>query len=167
MYRCWGIGFFENYNIVFLHLPQGEIEAVLTRRFHRRIPVVGAGRTDSGVHARGQAIHFDLFPNELSFEQPQPPPVEGETEAMLSNDEKIKCDIFCGELENSMNRMLCLDIRLFNLQLAPYNWVAANQSNEQSDYEDCDEDKLDINNASTPQLYARPFHVIQRAESKW
>ena len=86
---------------------------------------------------------------------------------MLSNDEKIKCDIFCGELENSMNRMLCLDIRLFNLQLAPYNWVAANQSNEQSDYEDCDEDKLDINNESTPQLYARPWHVIQRAESKW
>ena len=107
-----------------------------------------------------------MFPNELPFEQPQPPTVEGETEAMLSNDQKIKCDKFCEELENSMNRMMSLDIRLFNLQLAPYNWVAVNQSNEDSDYEDCDEDELDVNNAM-PQLYARPWHVIQRAESKW
>lgn len=33
---------------------QGELEAALARLFGRRIPVVGAGRTDSGVHALGQ-----------------------------------------------------------------------------------------------------------------
>jgi tRNA pseudouridine38-40 synthase len=34
---------------------QGEIEAVLARLLERRMPLVGAGRTDAGVHAIGQA----------------------------------------------------------------------------------------------------------------
>jgi len=34
---------------------QGELEAALARLLGRRVPVVGAGRTDSGVHAVGQA----------------------------------------------------------------------------------------------------------------
>ena len=33
---------------------QGEIEAVVARLLGRRVPVVGAGRTDAGVHATGQ-----------------------------------------------------------------------------------------------------------------
>ena len=52
---------------------QGEIEKVLEKRFQRVVKVVGAGRTDGGVHARGQAIHFDLYQNETtkdsSFEE--------------------------------------------------------------------------------------------------
>ncbi|HEY8310706.1 MAG TPA: tRNA pseudouridine(38-40) synthase TruA [Gemmatimonadaceae bacterium] len=36
---------------------QGTVESVLERLFERRVPIVGAGRTDSGVHARGQAAH--------------------------------------------------------------------------------------------------------------
>ena len=39
---------------------QGEIENALTALFQgNRIPVVGAGRTDTGVHASGQAAHID------------------------------------------------------------------------------------------------------------
>ena len=39
---------------------QGEIENALEDLFQgRRIPVVGAGRTDAGVHAAGQAAHLD------------------------------------------------------------------------------------------------------------
>ena len=34
---------------------QGEVEAVLERLCGEPVPVVGAGRTDAGVHARGQA----------------------------------------------------------------------------------------------------------------
>jgi tRNA pseudouridine38-40 synthase len=33
---------------------QGELEAALQRRFQNRVPVLGASRTDTGVHARGQ-----------------------------------------------------------------------------------------------------------------
>ncbi len=36
---------------------QGAIEDVLERLFERRITLIGAGRTDAGVHARGQAAH--------------------------------------------------------------------------------------------------------------
>ena len=39
---------------------QGEIEQALAGLFRgRRIPVIGAGRTDAGVHAAGQAAHID------------------------------------------------------------------------------------------------------------
>ena len=129
---------------------QGEIESVLTVRFHnRRIPVLGAGRTDAGVHSRGQAVHFDLLPNEIPF-IPLPPNVIGEgTPIMVStNDEddqeKKKCIDFCNELQHSMNRMLPLDIRIFNLQLAPYTWTISKSSS-----------------------HARPWHAIQSAKSKW
>jgi tRNA pseudouridine38-40 synthase len=37
---------------------QGVIEAALTRLSGKRIPVAGAGRTDSGVHAQGQVASF-------------------------------------------------------------------------------------------------------------
>ena len=41
---------------------QGEVESWLTRLLpvSARIPIVCAGRTDAGVHARGQVAHFDL-----------------------------------------------------------------------------------------------------------
>ncbi|MDD8019137.1 MAG: tRNA pseudouridine(38-40) synthase TruA [Bacteroidota bacterium] len=37
---------------------QGEIEDALRQIFSEKINVVGSGRTDSGVHARGQAANF-------------------------------------------------------------------------------------------------------------
>ena len=53
---------------------QGELEAALARLSGgRRQPVVGAGRTDAGVHATGQVIAF-TYPGSLS--------VEGLTEAL-------------------------------------------------------------------------------------
>lgn len=39
---------------------QGELEAVLFKLFKKRVPVIGSGRTDSGVHARGQVAHFRI-----------------------------------------------------------------------------------------------------------
>ncbi len=37
---------------------QGEVEAVLERVFRHPVLTVGAGRTDAGVHARGQVLSF-------------------------------------------------------------------------------------------------------------
>ncbi|EKX40000.1 hypothetical protein GUITHDRAFT_113994 [Guillardia theta CCMP2712] len=42
---------------------QGLLETVLSRKLQRRTRVVGAGRTDSGVHSRGQVVHFDSSEN--------------------------------------------------------------------------------------------------------
>ena len=72
---------------------QGDIEQVLSQRLNEPIRVVGAGRTDSGVHARGQAIHFDC---EQGF---------SEQELVL--------------VQNSLEKMLPKDIALWNLQRAP------------------------------------------------
>jgi tRNA pseudouridine38-40 synthase len=39
---------------------QGELEAALSRLARRPVQTVGAGRTDAGVHARGQVVHADV-----------------------------------------------------------------------------------------------------------
>ena len=39
---------------------QGEIEHALAELTGRHVRIVGAGRTDSGVHAKGQVIHFSV-----------------------------------------------------------------------------------------------------------
>lgn len=38
---------------------QGEIEAAIKRITGETVQIVGSGRTDAGVHARGQVFHFD------------------------------------------------------------------------------------------------------------
>jgi len=44
---------------------QGEIESVMMNLCGRRIPVIGSGRTDRGVHALGQVAHADIAASEL------------------------------------------------------------------------------------------------------
>ncbi|KAL7437762.1 hypothetical protein ACHAXM_005831 [Skeletonema potamos] len=130
---------------------QGEIEEALYRRYNRRIAVVGAGRTDAGVHARGQAIHFDLVQDEVPFPSVLP-------NATASERNIISAD-FCDELQYSMNRMLPLEIRLFQLQLAPYLMTTKGQSSEDGS----NEEQQDL--SVFPRL--RPWHAIQSSTSKW
>ena len=73
---------------------QGDLEEVLSTRFDQKVRVVGAGRTDTGVHARGQAFHFELKPGSLKEED-------------------------LPSLEYSLNRMLRQDMRVWNIQVAP------------------------------------------------
>jgi tRNA pseudouridine38-40 synthase len=44
---------------------QGEMETAARRLCSRRVCMTGSGRTDAGVHAIGQAVHADLFEEEL------------------------------------------------------------------------------------------------------
>lgn len=44
---------------------QGELEQALALLFRREVPTVCAGRTDAGVHARGQVVSFDIDEEEL------------------------------------------------------------------------------------------------------
>lgn len=76
---------------------QGHLEEVLSTRFNRLVKIVGAGRTDAGVHARGQAFQFDLYPNET---------MSAEFE-------------FCQSLQSSLNSMLKDDMRVYNLSPSP------------------------------------------------
>jgi tRNA pseudouridine38-40 synthase len=39
---------------------QGELENAIEQIFRQRVKSIAAGRTDRGVHARGQWVHFDL-----------------------------------------------------------------------------------------------------------
>ena len=87
---------------------KGELEGVLARRFNRTVKIVGAGRTDSGVHARGQAFHFDVFLPEITSKQLQSKlSRNGE---IIDFDEKY-CFDFCHQLQASLNSMLQQDMR--------------------------------------------------------
>lgn len=74
---------------------QGEIEKVLFQIFKKRVPVLGSGRTDSGVHARGQVAHF-----------------------------RVATDMPCGELQRALNFNLPFDIVIVRVEEAPEGFHA-------------------------------------------
>ena len=52
-------------NNVFINSVQSELESALSKVADHTINVVCAGRTDSGVHATSQVVHFDTCSNRL------------------------------------------------------------------------------------------------------
>jgi tRNA pseudouridine38-40 synthase len=83
---------------------QGELERCITRRTQSLVRVVGASRTDAGVHARGQMAHFDI-------------PTES---APLDS----------AKFEFTLNRMLPGDIRVRQVETAPTEFCEADRSEE-------------------------------------
>ena len=55
---------------VYKRQVQGELEQALSLLFRRSVDVVCAGRTDAGVHARGQVVSFDVDRCELRDRTP-------------------------------------------------------------------------------------------------
>lgn len=72
------------------------LEAALKRRFGRPLRVSAAGRTDSGVHARGQALHFDV---PFGIRDAPPPSAH--------------------ELQITMNALIPASVRVTHLEEAP------------------------------------------------
>lgn len=81
-----------------LDLPtiQGALEESISRKFGQQIRAVGASRTDTGVHARGQAMHFDV-------------PI---AKALRDEDEVKKFHF-------TLNQMLPPDVRVPHVSVAP------------------------------------------------
>lgn len=69
---------------------QGELERALAEVTQERTKVVGAGRTDAGVHARGQVVHF----------------LTGWKRSL-------------GELQRAFNALLSRDVAIREMSLAP------------------------------------------------
>ena len=74
---------------------QGAIEEALAGLAGKRVPVVGAGRTDAGVHAEGQVATF-------------------RTALRLGNEEMLR----------ALNALLPKDVRVFSVQTAPPDFHA-------------------------------------------
>jgi tRNA U38,U39,U40 pseudouridine synthase TruA len=72
---------------------QGTLSRTLQKRFGMPIRCTGASRTDHGVHAKGQCVHFDVPP-----------------------EKEIQDVRF---FEHSFNRMLPGDVRIYNLTASP------------------------------------------------
>jgi tRNA pseudouridine38-40 synthase len=66
---------------------QGEIEAVLLKIFKKHTVLVGSGRTDRGVHAKGQVAHF-----------------------------RADTDMPCAEIQRALNCNLPADVVVLNVQ---------------------------------------------------
>ena len=93
---------------------QGELENVLSKRFGgQHVRVVAAGRTDAGVHARGQACHFDIHLNPTTNSTNETSPrIKRETlERMLYDD--------IDQVGLSIEKMLPEDLAFWNFQVAP------------------------------------------------
>lgn len=74
---------------------QGELERVLALCAGHAVRVHGSGRTDTGVHARGQVIHFD-------------------TEAALARSPE--------RLQKALNANLAEDVKVLHVRRAPPNF---------------------------------------------
>jgi tRNA pseudouridine38-40 synthase len=196
-YRGFQLQTSDNNNDPCQKTVQGVLEDVLNRRFvgcsgsgnanvsdeeeedssplpsqqpQRIIKVIGAGRTDAGVHARGQAIHFDL-PETVARSILDDPTTNVDGSGRTASSSSI---------EASLNAMLPSDVRIWNLQKAP---ESINQSIIRRRQKQIDHRSVTVNPTSrtgdTGNTEEQPetrmvaqdvhgaFHVIYDATRKW
>ena len=100
---------------------QGVVSDKVSLRFNSKIRVTGASRTDGNVHAKGQAVHFDL-PYDIATTYNDIPYDVSNIYAMY-NDIAAKNSARNREslqkIQFSLNRILPDDVRIFNLSIAP------------------------------------------------
>ncbi|GBU26430.1 tRNA pseudouridine synthase A [Fibrobacteria bacterium R8-3-H12] len=81
---------------------QSELEKSFSIALRQKINIVGAGRTDAGVHARGQVAHFDL------------------------EEQNLNCQV----LEKSVNALSDKNVCIRNLELCPADFHARYSAKE-------------------------------------
>ena len=82
---------------------QERLQNALSTLLRQPIEVVGAGRTDAGVHARMMVAHFDLDPPLPSLKGRESSPFKGELERVC-------------ELERALNKLLPPDIAVQHIR---------------------------------------------------
>ena len=86
---------------------EGEIERCLSVILRHPTDIVGAGRTDAGVHARHMVAHFDYDANDI---QSLPGSLVEENHSLSDG---VMLTLHCDQLAYKLNRMLPPDISIY------------------------------------------------------
>lgn len=90
---------------------QGEVEKALSTLVKQPLSIVGAGRTDSGVHARGQTAHFDVPPGRMEGEN-----FKRGLNSLLPPDIRI---LDCYEVEENFHSRFSALARVYHYHILP------------------------------------------------
>ena len=101
---------------------QADLEAALSTFLHKRTPVVFSGRTDSGVHAVGQVVHFDQTIHEDGHTDKLEVELEVELEHKHEHKHQDKLDLW--RLTWALNGILKSDVSVRAAQVVPSTFHA-------------------------------------------
>lgn len=90
---------------------QGEIEKALGTLVKTPVSIVGAGRTDSGVHARGQTAHFEVASGRMEGEN-----FKRGLNSLLPPDIRI---LECREVEETFHSRFSALARVYHYYILP------------------------------------------------
>lgn len=93
---------------------EGEIERCLSTILRQPIDIVGAGRTDAGVHARMMAAHFDILAKDA--EKDVTADAQEESVTAEAGEAKEPETLDCAQLAYKLNRMLPRDISIAKIE---------------------------------------------------
>ena len=95
---------------------QQELQRALSILLRKEIEVVGAGRTDTGVHARNMAAHFDWNPEEKVSEEKISEEKSSEEKVSEEKVSEARIPMALDQLVYRLNRILPRDIAVYEVR---------------------------------------------------